>query len=369
MRSRCAAVRLAPRPASPCSRGAAAATRRWCPARPESRRSRRPRGGGAALTGAGATFPNPIYTKWFDAYHKADRRPDQLPVDRLRRRHPPVHRGDGGLRRHRRTDEGRADRRGPGQRPAHPHRARRRGRHLQPAAASARRRCASTAPPWPTSSSAGSPSGTTPGIAALNPGVSLPATGHHRGASLGRVGHHLHLHRLPVQGLARVEDARWAARTSVKWPIGLGGKGNEGVTRQVKQTAGRDRLRRARSTPSATSCPTPRCKNAAGQFVEASLKTRRAAARRARSSPDTDFRVSITNAAGRGRVSHLVVHLAPGPEDAAGHAPRAKRSEVPRSGCSSPRPSAWRRISTTRPCRCRSSSCCSTGSGREAPWP
>ena len=25
---------------------------------------------GAALTGAGATFPNPIYTKWFDAYAK-----------------------------------------------------------------------------------------------------------------------------------------------------------------------------------------------------------------------------------------------------------------------------------------------------------
>ena len=24
-----------------------------------------------ALTGAGATFPNPIYTKWFDAYDKA----------------------------------------------------------------------------------------------------------------------------------------------------------------------------------------------------------------------------------------------------------------------------------------------------------
>src|SRR5688500_5582567 len=27
-------------------------------------------GRGAALTGAGATFPNPIYTKWFDAYAK-----------------------------------------------------------------------------------------------------------------------------------------------------------------------------------------------------------------------------------------------------------------------------------------------------------
>src|SRR6478672_8226222 len=25
---------------------------------------------GASLTGAGATFPNPIYTKWFDAYNK-----------------------------------------------------------------------------------------------------------------------------------------------------------------------------------------------------------------------------------------------------------------------------------------------------------
>ena len=29
-----------------------------------------PSGGAAALTGAGATFPNPIYTKWFDAYNK-----------------------------------------------------------------------------------------------------------------------------------------------------------------------------------------------------------------------------------------------------------------------------------------------------------
>ena len=25
---------------------------------------------GQGLTGAGATFPNPIYTKWFDAYNK-----------------------------------------------------------------------------------------------------------------------------------------------------------------------------------------------------------------------------------------------------------------------------------------------------------
>ena len=32
--------------------------------------SRAPRSAAQTLTGAGATFPNPIYTKWFDAYSK-----------------------------------------------------------------------------------------------------------------------------------------------------------------------------------------------------------------------------------------------------------------------------------------------------------
>src|SRR5688572_23683293 len=40
------------------------------PPQPGGGESTRP-GAGATLTGAGATFPNPIYTKWFDAYHKA----------------------------------------------------------------------------------------------------------------------------------------------------------------------------------------------------------------------------------------------------------------------------------------------------------
>ena len=45
------------------------------------------------INGAGATFPNPIYSKWFDEYHKLHpERRDQLPVDRLRRRHPAAHR-------------------------------------------------------------------------------------------------------------------------------------------------------------------------------------------------------------------------------------------------------------------------------------
>jgi len=36
-----------------------------------SRSDRSPTAGSAALTGAGATFPAPIYTKWFDVYARA----------------------------------------------------------------------------------------------------------------------------------------------------------------------------------------------------------------------------------------------------------------------------------------------------------
>ncbi len=41
------------------------------------------------INGAGATFPNPIYSKWFAEYNKLHPKVrDQLPVDRIRRRHP-----------------------------------------------------------------------------------------------------------------------------------------------------------------------------------------------------------------------------------------------------------------------------------------
>ena len=131
-----------------------------------------------------------------------DRRPDQLPVDRLGRRHPPVHRGHGGFRRHRRADERRADRGRQGQGAARAHGARRGGGDVQPARAWATPSSSSTARPSPTSSWGGSPSGTTKRIAALNPGREAARPRHHRGAPLGRVGHQLHLHRLPQQGVA-----------------------------------------------------------------------------------------------------------------------------------------------------------------------
>ena len=39
------------------------------------------------MSGAGATFPYPIYAKWAEAYKAQDRRRPELPVDRLGRRH------------------------------------------------------------------------------------------------------------------------------------------------------------------------------------------------------------------------------------------------------------------------------------------
>jgi phosphate transport system substrate-binding protein len=86
--------------------------------------------------------------------------------------------------------------------------------------------------------------------------------------------------------------------TSVNWPVGLGGKGNEGVSGQVKQTAGaigyveliyaiQNKL------------PYANVKNTAGRFIKPSLESTTAAAAGAAKSMPEDFRVSITNAAGK----------------------------------------------------------------------
>ncbi|MFL5534021.1 MAG: phosphate ABC transporter substrate-binding protein PstS, partial [Gemmatimonadales bacterium] len=85
--------------------------------------------------------------------------------------------------------------------------------------------------------------------------------------------------------------------TSVNWPVGLGGKGNEGVTQQVKQTEGAlgyVELIYAISNK----LPYAQVKNAAGNFVTPSLETVTAAAAGVKLPKDTDFRVSITNAPG-----------------------------------------------------------------------
>jgi phosphate transport system substrate-binding protein len=85
--------------------------------------------------------------------------------------------------------------------------------------------------------------------------------------------------------------------TSVNWPVGLGGKGNEGVAGLVKQTPGAigyvELIYAVQNK-----LPYGRVRNAAGVFVKADLAgVTAAAAGYARNMPE-DFRVSITNAPG-----------------------------------------------------------------------
>jgi phosphate transport system substrate-binding protein len=85
--------------------------------------------------------------------------------------------------------------------------------------------------------------------------------------------------------------------TSVNWPVGLGGKGNEGVSGQVQQTPnsiGYVELIFAVQNKMKTG----KVKNAAGNWVEASLAGVTSAAASSKEMPE-DFRVSITNAPGK----------------------------------------------------------------------
>ncbi|MEK6688582.1 MAG: extracellular solute-binding protein, partial [Gemmatimonadota bacterium] len=87
--------------------------------------------------------------------------------------------------------------------------------------------------------------------------------------------------------------------TAVEWPIGLGGKGNEGGTQQVKQlegSIGYVELVYAASN----GLPVAVLRNANHEFVEPDLAAVTAAAAGATLGADTDFRVSITNAPGAG---------------------------------------------------------------------
>ncbi len=84
--------------------------------------------------------------------------------------------------------------------------------------------------------------------------------------------------------------------TSVNWPAGIGGKGNEGVSGQVKQTPGAiGYVELIYATQN--KMPYAEVKNSAGEFVKPSLESITAAL----STGDIpeDFRFSITNAPGK----------------------------------------------------------------------
>jgi len=85
--------------------------------------------------------------------------------------------------------------------------------------------------------------------------------------------------------------------TSVKWPMGMGGKGNEGVSGMIRQlpgSIGYIELIYALQN----NIPYGSVKNSSGAFVKASLASVTAAAASAPKMP-ADFRVSITNSPGK----------------------------------------------------------------------
>jgi phosphate transport system substrate-binding protein len=133
-------------------------------------------------------------------------------------------------------------------------------------------------------------------IAATNPGVKLPAQDIivvHRSDGSGTS-------YIFTDYLSKVSP-EWKEKvgfaTAVNWPVGLGGKGNEGVTQQVKQSdggLGYVELIYAKANKMGYA----QVKNAAGAWVDASLESVSAAAASAKFPANTDFRVSITNAPG-----------------------------------------------------------------------
>ena len=96
-------------------------------------------------------------------------------------------------------------------------------------------------------------------------------------------------------------SAEWKEKvgsgTSPSWPVGMGGKGNEGVTGQVKSTPntiGYVELAYAVQNK----LPVALIKNASGSFVQPSIDSVTAAAAASAANTPEDLRVSITNAAG-----------------------------------------------------------------------
>jgi phosphate transport system substrate-binding protein len=137
-----------------------------------------------------------------------------------------------------------------------------------------------------------------PAITKLNPGVQLPGTDItvvHRSDGSGTT-------YIWVDYLSKVSP-EWKKKvgvaTSVNWPTGVGGKGNEGVAGLVRQTPGSiGYVELIYATQNKIAYGS--VQNAAGEFVKASEQSVTAAAAAAANNMPKDFRVSITNAPGGG---------------------------------------------------------------------
>ena len=247
---------------------------------------------GTSLTGAGATFPNPIYSKWFDAYARQTG---------VRINYQSIGSG-GGIRQFTEgtVDFGATDGPMTDEQIA----------ALQGDVLHVPTVLGAVAASYNLPSLGGKAlrfDGPTladiylgritkwndPRLASLNPGVTLPALDIlvvHRSDGSGTT-------YIFTDFLAKVSP-EWKTKvghaTSVEWPAGLGGKGNEGVTQQVKQSEGAIgyvELIYALSN----SLPAAEIRNAAGRFIAPTLASVSASAAGTTFPPATDFRVSITN--------------------------------------------------------------------------
>jgi phosphate transport system substrate-binding protein len=137
-----------------------------------------------------------------------------------------------------------------------------------------------------------------PAIAKLNTGVTLPNTDItvvHRSDGSGTT-------YIWVDYLAKISP-EWKGKVGVgqspNWPTGIGGKGNEGVAGLVTQTPGSigyvELIYALQNKISYGEV-----QNMAGEFVKASVESVTAAAAEAVAKMPADFRVSITNAPGKG---------------------------------------------------------------------
>ena len=136
-----------------------------------------------------------------------------------------------------------------------------------------------------------------PSITSANPGVKLPSDDIvvvHRSDGSGTS-------YIWTDYLSKVNPA-WQSKvgkgTSVNWPVGLGGKGNEGVSALVQQTP--DSLGYVELIYAIQNhMPYGKVKNSSGAFIKADLASVSAAAAAAAKYIPDDFRVSITNPEGK----------------------------------------------------------------------
>jgi phosphate transport system substrate-binding protein len=252
-----------------------------------------------SLTGAGATFPYPIYSKWFDEY---------------RQQHPNVAinyqsiGSGGGIKQFTEgsVDFGASD-----------------GPMNDEQLANLQKLKNATALHFPTVLGADVPSYNIPGVTEelnftpqalagiylgritkwndselvrANPGVKLPATDivvTHRADGSGTT-------YVWTDYLSKISED-WKSKvgkgTSVNWPVGIGGKGNEGVSELITQTPNSIGYLELIYTVQ-NHLGYGRVQNSSGKFVKAELSSVTAAASEASKSMPDDFRVSITNADG-----------------------------------------------------------------------